>query len=79
MCQGSELVFYGDSITETWRATDNGRECPQLRCAGVSEAFKHYFGNFSTSVLAVGGEVLKIFHPRMRPDTSHKSSSAYAL
>ena len=52
--QGCELAFYGDSIIETWRASDGGRACP--RCEGVSEVFKQYFGNFTTSVLAIGGE-----------------------
>ena len=60
--QGCELVFYGDSITETWRATDKGRECPQSRCEGMPEVFKHYFGKFSTSVLAVGGEAPPSLH-----------------
>ncbi|KAL3147860.1 platelet-activating factor acetyltransferase activity protein [Trebouxia sp. C0010 RCD-2024] len=54
--KGCELVFYGDSITETWRATDGGRACPRSRCAGVPEVFQRYFGHFSTSVLAVGGD-----------------------
>ena len=53
--QGCELVFYGDSITEAWRASDGGRPCP--RCEGVPEVFKQYFGSFTSSVLAVGGEV----------------------
>ncbi len=51
--QGVDVVFYGDSITETWRGTDMGRGC--RRCAGVPAVFQHYFGKYSTSVLAVGG------------------------
>lgn len=50
------MVFYGDSITETWRGTDGGHPCS--RCAGVPEVFQEYFSSqHSTSVLAVGGEV----------------------
>ena len=51
--QGVDVVFYGDSITETWRGTDMGRGC--RRCAGVPAVFQHYFGKYSTSVFAVGG------------------------
>ena len=52
--QGFELVFYGDSITETWRGTDMGRPCS--RCAGVPAIFQKYFGSkYDTEVLAVGG------------------------
>ena len=53
MVQGVDVVFYGDSITETWRGTDMGREC--RRCAGVPTVFKEYFGKYATAVLAVGG------------------------
>lgn len=53
--QGCSIVFYGDSITETWRGSDNGGPCP--RCKGVPEVFQQYFGSrYSSEVLAVGGE-----------------------
>ncbi|KAL0019951.1 hypothetical protein WJX79_003543 [Trebouxia sp. C0005] len=53
--QGSSLVFYGDSITETWRGTDGGHPCS--RCTGVPEVFQEYFGShYATAVLAVGGD-----------------------
>lgn len=56
--QGYELLFYGDSITETWRGTDMGRPCS--RCQGAPEVFDNYFGSkYKAEVLAVGGE-----HPR---------------
>ncbi|KAK9836010.1 hypothetical protein WJX81_005902 [Elliptochloris bilobata] len=51
---GVDVVFYGDSITETWRGTDMGRGC--RRCAGVPAVFQKYFGKYSTAVLAVGGD-----------------------
>lgn len=52
--QGFELVFYGDSITETWRGTDMGRPCS--RCTGVPAIFQKYFGSkYDSEVLAVGG------------------------
>jgi hypothetical protein len=48
-------VFYGDSITETWRGTDMGRQCG--RCQGCSDVFYKYFGSkYAAEVLAVGGE-----------------------
>ena len=31
--QGVDIVFYGDSITETWRGSDQGAVSP--RCSGV--------------------------------------------
>ncbi len=50
------MVFYGDSITETWRGTDGGHPCS--RCAGVPAVFQEYFSSqYSTAVLAVRGEV----------------------
>ncbi|BDA46856.1 probable platelet-activating factor acetylhydrolase IB subunit gamma at N-terminal half [Coccomyxa sp. Obi] len=52
---GYELLFYGDSITETWRGTDMGRQCS--RCQGVPEVFDEYFGSkYKAEVLAVGGD-----------------------
>ena len=54
LLQGFELVFYGDSITETWRGTDMGRPCG--RCARVPAIFETYFGSkYDSEVLAVGG------------------------
>ncbi|CAL5221183.1 g3329 [Coccomyxa viridis] len=53
--KGFELVFYGDSITETWRGTDMGRPCS--RCTGVPAIFQKYFGSkYDSEVLAVGGD-----------------------
>ena len=52
--QGVDLLFYGDSITETWRGTDMGRPCS--RCAGVPDVFrKHFASKYESEVLAVGG------------------------
>lgn len=52
--QGYELIFYGDSITETWTGTDMGRECP--RCAGVPEVLEKHFGMYEKGIYAVGGD-----------------------
>lgn len=57
-CQGYELIFYGDSITETWTGTDMGRECP--RCAGVPEVLEKHFGMYHKGIYAVGGDGFKI-------------------
>lgn len=52
--EGFELLFYGDSITEQWRGTDQGGVC--TRCIGDQEIFKKYFGKYRSDVLAVGGD-----------------------
>lgn len=52
-----ELLFYGDSITETWRGMDMGRQCG--RCQGVPDIFHKHFGSkYESEVLAVGGAPL---------------------
>ena len=53
--QGADLVFYGDSITESWLGTGCGGACGG-RCDGIPKVFDDYFGNYSRIVLAVGGE-----------------------
>ncbi|KAK9855803.1 hypothetical protein WJX84_002342 [Apatococcus fuscideae] len=52
--QGYQVIFYGDSITETWKGTDMGRECP--RCAGVPDVLDKHFGMYTTGIYAVGGD-----------------------
>eukprot|EP00884_Botryococcus_braunii_P002012 jgi/Botrbrau1/11811/Bobra.0224s0013.3 len=61
-----DLIFLGDSITETWRGTDMGREC--TRCEGVPDVFKEYFlRRFPrTEVLAVGGDQVAHVEWRLR-------------
>ena len=52
--QPLDLVFYGDSIAETWRGTDMGRDC--WRCKGGPEIFHKYFGSrYKANIFAVGG------------------------
>ena len=35
LVQGFGILFYGDSITESWRGTDGGSPCP--RCTGTPD------------------------------------------
>ena len=49
-------MFYGDSITESWRGTNCGGECDE-RCDGIPKVFDEHFGNYSRLVLAVGGDL----------------------
>ena len=53
--QQLDLVFYGDSIAETWRGTDMGRDC--WRCKGGPDIFQKYFGSrYTSKIFAVGGK-----------------------
>ena len=62
--QPLDVVFYGDSIAETWRGTDMGRECG--RCQGGPEIFHKYFGSrYSAKVFAVGGAAPAYVWPKL--------------
>ena len=58
--QGYGLIFYGDSITESWRGTDGGLPAeggkPCERCRGAPEVFDAHFGKWNATPLAIGGE-----------------------
>ncbi|EIE19806.1 hypothetical protein COCSUDRAFT_58535 [Coccomyxa subellipsoidea C-169] len=47
--QGVDLVFYGDSITESWRGTALGSLT--ARCAGSPAVFEKYFQSRTLDVL----------------------------
>ncbi len=52
--QGLDLIFYGDSITESWRGTDmnnTGR-----RSAGIDRVYAAHFSKYRSIVLAIAGE-----------------------
>lgn len=56
---GVQLLFLGDSITESWRGTDSSRPCnAQYRssCSGMTDLFSRYFGQYSSSIQGVGGD-----------------------
>ena len=56
IAQGFELVFYGDSITETWRGTDLGKPCKRGGCKEAPAIFQQHFGDlWHTGVLGVAG------------------------
>lgn len=64
--QQLDIVFYGDSIAETWRGTDMGRNC--RRCDGGPDTFQKFFGSrYKANVFAVGGNC---------SNSTHVSSSA---
>ena len=48
------MIFYGDSITETWMGTDLCGPCG--RCQGVDAVFARHYSKFNASVMAVGGD-----------------------
>ncbi|KAL4448233.1 hypothetical protein ABPG75_005452 [Micractinium tetrahymenae] len=52
--QGFGLVFFGDSITESWSGTDLCKPVP--RAQGVDEVFRRHFAKWNASVMAVGGD-----------------------
>ena len=57
VAQGFELVFYGDSITETWRGTDLGKPCKRAGCKEAPATFqKHFSDLWRTGVLGVAGK-----------------------
>jgi hypothetical protein len=59
--QAVDIVFYGDSIFETWRGTDMGRLCD--RCNGAPEVFHKFFSSrYNSLILAVGGEIPSCLH-----------------
>ena len=50
--QRLDLVFYGDSIIESWRGTSLGTLF--ARCAGSPDVFEKYFSSkYTTKVLGV--------------------------
>ncbi|KAK9797085.1 hypothetical protein WJX73_006137 [Symbiochloris irregularis] len=51
---GVELVFYGDSITESWRGTQFGQIID--RAANIPEVFAKHYGNLKAAVYAIAGD-----------------------
>ncbi|KAK9789385.1 hypothetical protein WJX73_007156 [Symbiochloris irregularis] len=52
--RGVELVFYGDSITESWRGTNTGQ--PWEPFAKTPEVFTKHYGSMRTGVYAISGD-----------------------
>lgn len=52
--QGFDLLFYGDSITETWHGTDLCH--PIARAQGVHDVFLRHYSKFNGGVMAEGGD-----------------------
>lgn len=69
-CQGFDLIFYGDSITEDWRGTSGGFPWPIG--AGTSDVFQKHFGQYRPEVLAIAG----VTAPVTRHQCMHKTSQA---
>ncbi|KAK9789379.1 hypothetical protein WJX73_004878 [Symbiochloris irregularis] len=51
---GVELVFYGDSITESWRGTNTGQYWEPF--ANTPEVFAKHYGSRRTGVFAIAGD-----------------------
>lgn len=51
---GYRLMFFGDSITETWAGTDLCSPCE--RCQGVPAVFAKHYAKYNAGVMAVGGD-----------------------
>ena len=57
-CQRLDLLFYGDSILETFRGTSRGGPC--ARCIGGPEVFQQHFSSkYNSTVLAISGALRK--------------------
>lgn len=53
--QGFTVIFYGDSITESWRGTSAGGACD--RCSGVPQIFQKFFtSKYPAAALAISGD-----------------------
>ena len=51
---GTDLIFYGDSLTELWRGTAWGYT--SRLGYGIPDVFSQYFGRYSTAICGSGGE-----------------------
>mmetsp|Transcript_20608 Transcript_20608/g.45136 ORF Transcript_20608/g.45136 Transcript_20608/m.45136 type:complete len:310 (-) Transcript_20608:349-1278(-) len=49
-----DLLFLGDSLTETWRGTDGGKSC--LRCKAVPEVFAAEFGHLKAAAFGIAAD-----------------------
>ena len=59
MQYGFQLLFYGDSIFETFRGTDQCQACREdirSSCRGVPAVFSKHYGKWRTGVMAIGGD-----------------------
>ena len=52
--QGLDLIFYGDSITESWRGTDMNNTGE--RSKGINRVYAAHFSKYRSIVLAIAGE-----------------------
>ena len=56
LLQGVDVLFYGDSILETFEGQQCGADCvPRDRCKGGMEAWEKHFAGVRTHILAVCG------------------------
>ena len=52
--QGLDLVFYGDSITESWRGTEMNNT--NFKRPGIADVYRAHFAKYRSIVLAIAGE-----------------------
>ena len=77
-------MFYGDSITETWRGTDLGRPCKRPGCKEGAAVFRQHFGDrWRAGVLGVAGRTLSktlgLRSPRPDPSLNPTPTLTFAL
>mmetsp|Transcript_40344 Transcript_40344/g.48899 ORF Transcript_40344/g.48899 Transcript_40344/m.48899 type:complete len:271 (-) Transcript_40344:217-1029(-) len=51
---GLDLLFVGDSITETWRGTEYSKDC--MRCKGAPQVFKKMYGHLKAAAFGIAGD-----------------------
>jgi hypothetical protein len=58
--QGYGVIFYGDSLMETWRGTDHCRSCDAVKgratCRGSAAVFERYFKRHRPAIMGIGGD-----------------------
>lgn len=72
------VIFYGDSITESWNGLDHG--FPVARAVGVDEVFRKHFGLFDARAFGIGGDesahlLWRLLHGELPNGTTASGSS----
>lgn len=49
-----DLLFLGDSLTETWRGTEGGHKC--VRCKAVPEVFMKEYGHIQSAAFGIAAD-----------------------
>lgn len=76
--QTLDVIFYGDSITESWRGIQVG--VPVEKFKGIPEIFAKAYGGIKAAVYSISGEALVM--PYLRPFLPYNTllgSTIYAV